>query len=49
VAKTAYQFHLIKNRERDNCFKAFMNNNWVGAAIFGGLALDYLYRVPVFK
>jgi 4-hydroxybenzoate polyprenyltransferase len=44
-----YQFYLIKNRERENCFKAFMNNNWVGAAIFGGLALDYLFRVPVFK
>ena len=45
----AYQFHLIRNRERESCFKAFLNNNWVGAAIFGGLALDYLYRVPVFK
>jgi 4-hydroxybenzoate polyprenyltransferase len=44
-----YQYYLIKNRERENCFKAFMNNNWAGAAIFGGLALDYLFRVPVFK
>lgn len=44
-----YQFHLIKTRERERCFKAFMNNNWVGAAIFAGLALDYAFRVPVFK
>lgn len=45
----AYQFHLIRNRERESCFKAFLNNNWVGAAVFGGLALDYLYRVSLFK
>jgi 4-hydroxybenzoate polyprenyltransferase len=45
----AYQFLLIRNRERESCFKAFLNNNWVGAAVFGGLALDYLYRVPLFK
>jgi len=45
----AWQIHLIKTRERERCFKAFMNNNWVGAAIFGGLALDYYFRVPVFK
>ena len=44
-----YQFYLIKTRERERCFKAFMNNNWVGAAIFGGLALDYAFRVPVLK
>ena len=45
----AYQFHLIKTRDRERCFKAFMNNNWVGAVIFGGLALDYYFRVPVLK
>lgn len=44
----AYQYQLIKTRERERCFKAFLNNNWVGAAIFAGLALDYLYRVPLF-
>ena len=43
------QYQLIKTRERERCFKAFMHNNWMGAAVFGGLALDYLYRVPLFK
>lgn len=35
-----YHYTLIKDRERDKCFKAFLHNNWVGAAIFAGIALD---------
>ncbi|MFQ6023173.1 MAG: 4-hydroxybenzoate octaprenyltransferase [Acidiferrobacterales bacterium] len=37
-----YQQQLIRSRERDECFRAFMNNNWFGAAVFSGLLLDYL-------
>ncbi|HEY2453037.1 MAG TPA: 4-hydroxybenzoate octaprenyltransferase [Scandinavium sp.] len=37
-----YQQKLIKNRERDACFKAFMNNNYVGLVLFIGLAMSYL-------
>ncbi|OZG75057.1 4-hydroxybenzoate polyprenyltransferase [Hahella sp. CCB-MM4] len=37
-----YQQHLIRYRDRDQCFKAFLNNNWVGMAIFIGLVVDYL-------
>lgn len=37
-----YHFTLIRNRERDKCFKAFLHNNWFGAAVFVGIALDYL-------
>ena len=49
LALIACQFQMIKNRDRERCFKAFMNNNWVGAAVFGGLALDYYFRIPVVK
>lgn len=36
-----YQQKLIVNRERDACFKAFMNNNYVGLVLFLGLAMSY--------
>lgn len=35
-----YQQLLIRNRDRDACFQAFLNNNWVGAALFIGIVLD---------
>jgi 4-hydroxybenzoate polyprenyltransferase len=35
----AYQQYLIKDRERDLCFKAFLNNNHFGAVVFLGLLL----------
>ncbi len=39
-----YHYTLIKDRERDKCFKAFLHNNWVGAAIFSGIALNHYLR-----
>jgi 4-hydroxybenzoate polyprenyltransferase len=39
-----YQYRLIHDRDRERCFKAFLHNNWVGAAVFAGIALDYLMR-----
>jgi 4-hydroxybenzoate polyprenyltransferase len=38
------QQHSVRNRDRDACFKAFLNNNWVGAVIWAGLLLTYLVR-----
>jgi 4-hydroxybenzoate polyprenyltransferase len=36
-----YQQWLIRQRNRAACFKAFLNNNWVGAAIFAGIVAHY--------
>ena len=40
----AYEFYLCRNRERGPCFKAFLHNNWVGAALFAGIVIDQLLR-----
>ncbi len=37
-----YQQWLIRERDPDACFKGFLNNNYVGMALFAGLFLDYL-------
>lgn len=37
-----YHYGLIKDRDTGRCFAAFMHNNWFGAAIFAGIALDTL-------
>ena len=34
----AWQLWSSRDRERDACFRAFLNNNWVGAAVFAGIA-----------
>ena len=36
-----YQQYLIRDREPAACFKAFLNNNWLGFAVFAGLFLSY--------
>ncbi len=37
-----YQHTLTWNRQADNCFKAFLNNNYVGLIIFLATVIDYL-------
>jgi 4-hydroxybenzoate polyprenyltransferase len=39
-----YQQGLIRYREREGCFHAFLNNNWFGAVVFAGMLLDYVLR-----
>ncbi len=41
AAMIVYHWFLIRGRSREGCFKAFMHNNWVGAAIFAGIAFSY--------
>jgi len=34
----AHHWWLIRKRTREGCFKAFMQSNWIGAAVFAGIA-----------
>jgi len=40
-----YQYTLIRTRTREGSFKAFLHNNWVGAAIFAGIVADFAFRI----
>ncbi|WP_210397280.1 4-hydroxybenzoate octaprenyltransferase [Motiliproteus sediminis] len=40
-----WQQWQIRQRDRDACFSAFLNNHWVGSAIFAGLFMDTLFRI----
>lgn len=44
-----YQYRLIRGRTREGCFKAFLNNNWVGCAIFIGIAADLWFGTRVLR
>jgi len=44
AAMMGYHFRLIRGRTREGCFKAFQHNNWVGAAVFGGIVAAYALR-----
>ncbi len=41
-----YQQFLIRNREPDGCFKAFLNNNWLGIVVLIGLVAHYAVASP---
>ncbi|MCG6656649.1 4-hydroxybenzoate octaprenyltransferase [Halomonas campisalis] len=39
AATFVHQQFLIRSRDRDRCFQAFLNNHWSGLLMFAGLAL----------
>ena len=39
AALAGFQYTLIRGREPGRCFRAFLNNNWAGGAVFAGIAL----------
>ncbi|MBA1146745.1 4-hydroxybenzoate octaprenyltransferase [Ectothiorhodospiraceae bacterium WFHF3C12] len=38
-----YQQYLIRDRDRESCFRGFMNNNIYGGIVFLGIVLHYTY------
>jgi 4-hydroxybenzoate polyprenyltransferase len=38
----AWQQWLIRDRDRDACFRAFLNNNYFGLVVFAGVLLSLL-------
>jgi 4-hydroxybenzoate polyprenyltransferase len=38
----AYHWTLIRDRGREGCFRAFNHNTWFGAAVFAGIAADFV-------
>jgi len=49
VTLVLYQYRLIRGRTRDGCFKAFLNNNWVGCVIFIGIAADLWFSTRILR
>jgi 4-hydroxybenzoate polyprenyltransferase len=47
VCLIAYQYVLIRSRQGERCFKAFLNNNWLGAAIFAGIVANFIWFIPL--
>jgi len=41
-----YHYTLIRERDPVRCFKAFLHNNWFGAAVFAGMVASLL---PMFR
>ncbi|MES2502546.1 MAG: 4-hydroxybenzoate octaprenyltransferase [Pseudomonadota bacterium] len=44
LALVALQYQAIKKRLKADCFKAFLQNNWIGFAIFVGIVAQYYFK-----
>ena len=43
AALFCYHQYLIRDRNPEACFKAFLHNNWVGMVVFFGIVLNYAH------
>ena len=41
LAQAMWHIWLIRKRQRDDCFKAFRLNHWLGFTVFAGIAASY--------
>ncbi|MEW9900705.1 4-hydroxybenzoate octaprenyltransferase [Chitinivorax sp. PXF-14] len=41
IGMVGYQYSLIRERVPEKCFRAFLDNNWIGGTIFLGTVADY--------
>ena len=41
LAQALWHIWLIRKRQRDDCFKAFRLNHWLGLTVFTGIAVTY--------
>jgi 4-hydroxybenzoate polyprenyltransferase len=44
AACAVYHVRLIRKRERDACFRAFLHNHWLGLCVFAGIVADFALR-----
>ncbi|MBC8055423.1 MAG: UbiA family prenyltransferase, partial [Rhizobiales bacterium] len=47
AALAGWHFTLIRDRSRNDCFRAFRLNHWLGFAVFAGVVVNY--ALPVFE
>ena len=44
IIQVVWHIWLIRNREREACFKAFRLNHWLGFTVFAGIALSLAFK-----
>jgi 4-hydroxybenzoate polyprenyltransferase len=45
AAIAIYHLWLIRGRDRERCFRAFLGNHWLGFAVFAGVVADHALRL----
>jgi len=47
AALVYHHWRLIRDRSREGCWRAFLHSNWIGAAVFAGIALSFPLRLTL--